>query len=118
MVEAKKREIYNVMGEYTFTPEEKAQLAQDLANKSLEQQALEDQKKAAMSEFKARIDQKTADIGVLATHLSRGKKCQIFKCWLDFDREKKTRLWKAEDDNRVIKTEPMKPEDAQGKLPV
>jgi len=116
--ETPKREEYDVMGEYVFTAAEKEEMASEMARKNIEAAALEDAKKAAMSDFKARIDLKAAELNTLATQYAHGKRYQIYKCWLDYDRTRKMRLWKAIDDDHVVKEEPMRPEDFQGKLPV
>ena len=111
------KETFEVMGDYVFTEVEKKQIAQDLANKSLEIQALEDEKKAVMSSFKAKIDAATATVNLSATHLSRGRMQKFYKCTLEFDRAKKLRLWKEVENGTVIKTEPMQSQDFQLKLP-
>jgi len=69
-----------------------------------------------MSDFKAKIDAATAQVNLLATHLSQGKKQQFYKCWLDFDRTRKMRLWREEKTDKIIKEEPMQAEDYQLKF--
>lgn len=91
-------------------------MAQDLATKNIGLQGLEEERKAVVSNYKARIDQTNAEIGVLANYLAQGKKQQMYKCYLDFDRTRKMRLWKEQKTHRVIKEEPMKEEDAQIKF--
>lgn len=96
--------------------DEKRAMAQDLATKNIGLQGLEEERKAVVSNYKARIDQTNAEIGVLANYLAQGKKQQMYKCYLDFDRTRKMRLWKEQKTHRVIKEEPMKEEDAQIKF--
>jgi hypothetical protein len=105
--------ISDILGDYVFSEEEKRQMAQELANKNIEIAGLEDEKKAVMSSFKARIDAATANVNLLATHLAQGKKQIFYKCYLDFDRTRKMRLWKEQKTHKVIKEEPMREEDQQ-----
>lgn len=107
------RETYDILGDYVFTEDEKKQIAQELANKNIEIQGLEDEKKAVMSNFKAKIDQATAQVNLLATHLAQGKKQQFYKCHLDIDRTARERVWREVKTHKVIKREPMRPEDEQ-----
>jgi hypothetical protein len=114
--EEKQVELYDVLGDYVFSVEEKRQLAQSLANKNIEIQGLGDEKTAVMSQFKAKIDQATAEVNLLATHLSTGKKQKTYRCWLDFDETRKLRIWREEKTDKVIKEEPMQAQDFQLKF--
>lgn len=115
-VSIKDRELYDIMGNYIFSEEEKKQLGLDLCQENLKIQGLEDEKRAVTSNFKAKIDQATAQVNLLSTHLSQGIKQQMYKCYLEFDRAAKMRVWKDAETDKVIKREPMRPEDAQIKF--
>ena len=111
------KEVFDIMGDYVFSDSEKKQIAQDLAQESLKVQALGDEKTAVTSSFKAKIDQATANVNLMATHLSQGKKQVFYKCTLEFDRIDKMRVWTEVETGKVIRTEPMRSEDYQLKLP-
>lgn len=114
--EVLEREVHDVYGDYFFTEEEKASIAKELAEKNIEIKALEDEKKAVTSNYAAKINQAKAVVNLNATHLNTGKTLKMFKCFLDFDRIKKQRMFRDKETDRVIKTEPMRPEDFQMKF--
>jgi hypothetical protein len=80
------REVYDFA--HTFSEEEKAQRAAQLARACKERNELEDSKKSVMSDFKAKIDSKTAEINLITTEYTNGyefltKSCEVLK---DFDK--------------------------------
>lgn len=109
-------EEYDISADYIFTEDERKELAKDLAQKNIEKQMLDDEKKAVTSKFAADINAKTSDINLLAQYLTSGKKMKVYRCTLDFDMRKKQRLWKDKETGKVIKIEPMRTEDYQMKM--
>jgi hypothetical protein len=73
---------------YTFSEEEKAQKAQQLARACKERNGIEDEKKSVMANFKAKIDSATAEMNLLSNQIANGyeyltKTCVVIK---DFDK--------------------------------
>lgn len=65
-----KKENYNFR--YEFTPEELKEKSMLLAAACKERNAIEDEKKQVMAEFKAKIDGKNAEVNVIAQHITSG----------------------------------------------
>lgn len=104
-----KKENYNF--QYTFTKEELEEKSKQLAKSCEERNGFEDDKKSVMSDFKAKIDSKNAEINILSNHINTGhewlnKTCQVE---YDFDNGKKHYYW----DGLKVGTEKMKPSDYQ-----
>jgi hypothetical protein len=109
-------EEYDIVADYKFTEDEKRRIATDLAQKNIAAESLEKEKKAITSKFTADINQKKADINLLSQYLSTGMMRKSYRCTLGIDRIKRLRLWKDKETQQIVKTEPMRPEDAQIKL--
>jgi hypothetical protein len=90
-----RKENYNF--EYKFSPEELEQKAKQLAKCCQERNGLEDEKKDAMSGFKAKIDSKTAEINLISHHINTGKEFMTKTCDvdMDFDNGRKIYYWEG-----------------------
>lgn len=73
---------------YKFTPEELDQKSKQLAKACEDRNALEDQKKSVMSDFKAKIDQKAAEINILSGHINSGYEYVTKTCNVHYDFDK------------------------------
>lgn len=67
---------------YRFTEEELQEKSNELAGEITARQRLEDDKKETMSNFKARIDKKTANINLLASQVTVKHETRPIHCWL------------------------------------
>jgi hypothetical protein len=111
-----RREEFEIFADYHFTEQEKADIAQNLAKKQLRIGELEGDKKAITSQISADINRAKADVNLMSHQLNTGRETRKYTCHLDFDREKKLRLWKDKVTGKVVKEEPMRPEDFQMKI--
>ncbi len=66
--------------EYKFTPDELAEKASQLAQACQELNALDDDRKAAASAFKSKMDGKEAEVNVLSRSVSTGKEWVTKTC--------------------------------------
>ena len=84
--------------------EEKAVLSKEVMSIIIEKERLEDDKKAAASAFKAKIDQANAEIRAKAMVLNNGYEMRMKEC---YSREQDGVIsWYDPDTNEVVKTEP------------
>lgn len=90
-----RKENYNF--EYQFSPEELAQKSNQLAKACDERNRIEDEKKDAMSGFKAKIDSKTAEINLISNHINTGKEFMSKTCDvdMDYDNGRKIYYWEG-----------------------
>lgn len=95
MSKVTKKENYNF--QYTFTQEEIKEKSKQLAKSCEERNSLEDDKKSVMSDFKAKIDSKSAEINVLSNHINTGHEWLNKTCDVeyDFDAGKKIYYWEG-----------------------
>lgn len=70
---------------YEFSKTEKADIATEMAQKVAELSELEDEKKAAMSSFKSRIDLVTAEVNNAANKLNTGYEYRNVQCLVERD---------------------------------
>lgn len=102
----------NVSYRYNFTKEEQEINSQLMANAAVAIGELEDEKKAIASEYKAKIDAKTAELNLLSRHVidKYTQKTSYLNKRKNFD----TMRWEwFDDDGVLLKTEPLAGKDRQ-----
>lgn len=102
---------------YSFSVEEKEINADAAARASMDRVEMEDEKKAVMSEYKAKIEAKSAEINLLARYRIDG---YTTKSKYALKRKNLTgRVWEwvDEDTGEVLKTEKLSPKDLQTDIP-
>jgi hypothetical protein len=104
-----KKENYTF--DYKFSKEELEDKSKQLALACEERNRLEDDKKSVMSDYKAKIDGKNAEINIVSGHINTGKERLTKTCdvVLDFDNGYKTYYW----DGLKVGTEKLTKDDYQ-----
>jgi len=101
---------------YVFSDDEKAEIAQEMAKKVSEKQTAEDEKKAIMSEFKAKIDGYDAEINSMAMRLNNGYEHLQIECEIEADYERKVWVTRRLDTYAIVKEKKMSSDDLQMKV--
>lgn len=84
----------NYTFDYFFNDKELKEKSKQLANACEQRQALEDEKKAISSEFKAKLDAKNAEINIISGHVSTGKE-RIYKtCEVEYDYDNGNKIFR------------------------
>lgn len=112
--EQPKKESYSF--QYNFSKEELEEKSKQLAQACQDRSSLEDEKKSASSDFKAKIDGKNAEISLISNHIHSGhervtKTCEVVK---DFGNGVKTYSYEG----NVVGTERLTAADHQQELPL
>ncbi len=101
---------------YNFSEEEKAQNSQALAQENVKKVELEDEKKAAVSEYKAKIDAAQAQINLLTRHVIDGFTSKQIYARKAKDKENKVWVYSHPDTAEVLKVDPFSAKDYQTEL--
>lgn len=107
------KEFLNEYIKYTFSANEKAEIAAEMAQKVSELQQAEDSKKAVMSDFKSQIDGIQANVNNAATKLNSGYEMRSIKCEIVPNWGKKVWEYIREDTGTNAKEKPMTADDLQ-----
>jgi hypothetical protein len=102
---------------YYFNEDERADNAQSLAQATVAKAEIEDEKKAVMSEYKAKIDAQVSLLNLISRHVidgytTKSKYAVKRKNFADAVWE-----WVDEDTGEIIKTETLSPKDRQQDIP-
>ena len=98
---------------YTFTDEEKKEIASEMAQKIVNLQQAEDDKKAIMSDYKSQIDGIQAGINSAATKLTAGYEMRSTKCQVVPNYPKKVWEYIRVDTGKMVKEKGMTSNDLQ-----
>lgn len=98
---------------YLFTESEKKEIASEMAQKIVNLQQAEDDKKAIMSDYKSQIDGIQAGINSAATKLTAGHEMRSTKCQVVPNYEKKVWEYIRVDTGLLIKEKGMTFNDLQ-----
>ena len=101
---------------YIFSQEEKRDLANSMADLTLEVENLEGQKKTTATQFKSQIDRISADIKEAAQGIRSGYTMRYVDCQVTRDMEGKRVDFIRIDTGELIMSRDMRPEELQGKL--
>lgn len=116
-MEPKKTKQTKEFLKYEFTHEEIHAKGIELARISSEAQSIENERKAVAAEFKAKIDTKDAEIGVLGNHINNGYEYRYIQCTVILNQPnsgKKTIV--RNDTNETVRVEDMTPDEMQSEL--
>ncbi len=102
-----------VKGQYFFTDEEKANMANLLAQKQLDKRIVEDERKSVMSDFKDRIDRFVWEINRLSRGVVDGFEMRDFECRIFKDFGAHVKIYYDIHSNREIARRPLDPSDYQ-----
>lgn len=113
---SEKKELCNEYLKHVFSVDEKKELATILAEKVLELQGCEDEKKAIMSQFKSKIDQTQAEINSAASKLRSGYEMRVTECEIIPDYENKVFCYYRTDNSELVRKKAMTQDDLQKKI--
>ena len=99
---------------FTFTENEKREIASEMARKVAELNSAEDERKAVASSLKSRIDSLQAQVNDAANKLNNGYEYRNVKCEVDRDFKEKTIYFIF--DGETVKEKPMSADDLQPNL--
>lgn len=100
-------------GKYEFSPAEKADIADQLANKYDEQNAIEEERKSVMSSFKERADRVSLDVATLSRNYKNGYEYRDIECHVEFDWVKNVKRFISVDGGKVVAERPLEKSDYQ-----
>jgi hypothetical protein len=98
---------------HVLTQEERNDMAFTLAEKQIEMNSLEDEKKSVTSSYKAKIDAKKAEINVLSGNIKDGYVFHSLYCEKRRNVKKKQWEWWDTQNGEMIKVEPFQGKDYQ-----
>ena len=110
------KKFENEFIKYTFTENEKKEIAIEMAQKVTNLQQAEDDKKAVASDFKSQIDGIQASVNSAATKLNNGYEMRSIKCEVVPNYDKKVWEYLRTDTGEQTKEKPMTANDLQMKL--
>ena len=111
------KKFENEFIKYTFTENEKKEIAIEMAQKVANLQQAEDDKKAVASDFKSQIDGIQASVNSAATKLNNGYEMRSIKCEMVPNWDKKMwEYWSVEYPSEKVKEKAMTANDLQMKL--
>ncbi len=102
-----------ILAAYIFTDEEKQLLGEDLARENANWNELEDQRKQANSDFKARQDASNALINSLTQKINSGQELRPTECVVTFDPKARTKTFTNARTNEFVKRAEMTAADFQ-----
>ena len=102
---------------YQFTHDEIHAKGIELARLSSEAISIENERKAVAAEFKAKIDTKEAEIGVLGNHINNGYEYRYIQCTeiLNYPRTG-IKTVKRNDNDEVVSELQMSPDEMQNEI--
>lgn len=112
----KKKEIVQVYGKYEFNETEKKAMSMELANKSMERESVEDEKKQITSNFKAKTDKLVAEINLLSRNLTTGYDHRQIPCHKEMDFDNKVKRFTNVETGKIICEDAMTDDDLQMKF--
>lgn len=118
MNENKPKEIKKEMCKYVFTPEEKAELAEELAQGVSELREKEDDKKAIMADLTSQIKTLEASTNSIAGKLNSGFEMRSLECEVVRDYPKHEILYVRVDTGECVRVKKMSQEDMEMELPL
>lgn len=98
---------------YTFSESEKRQLSQEMSERVIEAQEIEDEKKAVASSYKKRADACTMMIRTLARKVKDGYEYRSVSCEMIFDRRSGEVHYYRLDTGEHVRSRQMTPEERQ-----
>ena len=109
-------EFSNEYCRYTFSEDEKKEIASDMAQKVGELQRLEDELKAVKSDFKSQIDRVQAEVNNSATKINNGYEMRLIKCEVVKDYTKMTIRYIRTDTQETTKERKLTEDERQMRI--
>lgn len=109
----KKPETVGVMGKYTFTDKEKADMSKEMCKKSIDKSLMEDEKKSVMAGYKDKIDGLGLSIKKLSRNVYDGFEFREFQCTVEKDFVTKIKKFRDVDTKEIVSESPLSPMDYQ-----
>lgn len=106
-------QVVTIEGKYLFSPQEKANLSLELANKTCLKSEVDSQRKARMSDYTQQISQINSDIQTVSVNLVRGYEFRNYKCTVEKDFKKKLKTYRDITNGNIIDTRPLSQADYQ-----
>jgi hypothetical protein len=101
---------------YSFNGNELKDLSDNLARAVTDRARKEDEKKAAVTSMNADIEAETTKINALAEKIQNGWEMRYIDCYVEKDYKAKKVSYTRIDNNEIVKTRPMSPEEFQMSL--
>ena len=116
MTEMTEEKYENEFIRYTFTESELKEIAGEMAQKIVNLQQADDDKKAIMSDLKSQIDGIQAGINSAATKMTSGYEMRLVKCQVVPNYDKKVWEYIQADTGIMVKEKGMTSNDLQRKI--
>jgi hypothetical protein len=101
---------------HMFSPDEKKEIASEMAQKIIDLQRADEERKTVSSRFKSRIDRLQAEINRAAEKLNSGYEMQEVECDVIPDYDNKVFCYYRTDTDQMVKQKPMTADDLQRKI--
>lgn len=111
VVETDEKRVVQVR--YKFTTQEKAAIAQTLAQRQMELVEVEDEKKSVMASFTDRLKAKKIDIGKMSRQVRDGWENRDHNTTLILDFKKREKRYRDVETKKIVKVETFGPGDDQ-----
>jgi hypothetical protein len=103
---------------YQFTHDEIHAMGADLARVATEHRNIDNERKAIASEFKAKLDGKSAEIEMISSHINSGFQHKYVDCKCVYnDPQPGFKTTYRHDSGEIVKTESMSPDELQVVIP-
>lgn len=105
--------VERIEAKYEFTMDEKAEIASRLAQKQIELQEADEQRKSILAGVNDKIKRTKLDITRLSRQYRDGYEFRETECNVFYDFEKKEKTYRSKEDGTVIDRRPFGPGDEQ-----
>ncbi len=105
-------------GKYVFNEDEKKEISKELANKQVDMNIVEDEKRSMVSQYKDRIDRFKFDINKLSRSIIDGFEYREFECWIEKDYDAHVKRYIDIHSNAVVAERPLDPSDYQQEMDI
>lgn len=102
-----------VQAKYEFTEKELKDIAKELAESHSDLGMAEEEKKAAVSNFKDKVDRIKLRITTLSRHYRDGFEMRDHNCIVIYDYKKREKRFKSVDTKKIVEVRPFAPGDEQ-----
>jgi len=116
--EAKKKEIVTCWAKYELTEEDKKRSSLALANKQIEKERLDGDRKCFVSTIKGKIDTLQSEITQLSESITNGYEFRNQRCEVTLNFRRKVKEFVSMETGKCVETRPLNPEDYQQNLDI
>lgn len=107
---------FTIEAKAILTADEKNSAGQELGHKQKQLEQVEKDRKDRMAAFKAQSDEIKAQISELSNKVTLGYEYRKFRCARELDFKKKLKIYRNIEDDEIIDTRALEPDDYQLKL--